>query len=74
MSITEISAKSDTWNKLLTDLPEAHPCRITADVVGHESKRGATIAVTDLLEHEKCKFANEEFVKFCLMTKRAALS
>ena len=53
MSITEISAMSDARNTVLTDTAEAHPCRITANVVGYESKRGATNGVTDLLEHEQ---------------------
>ena len=52
MSITEKSAKGDTWNTVLTDLAETHLCRITAHVVGNESKRGATKGVTDQLEPE----------------------
>ena len=52
MSVTEISAMNDARNTLLTDTAEAHPCRITANVVGYESKRGTTNEVTDQLEHE----------------------
>ena len=52
MSITETGAMSDARNTVLTDTAETHPCRITAHVVGNESKRGATKGVTDQLEHE----------------------
>ena len=52
MSITETGAMSDARNTVLTGIAEAHPCRITANVVGYESKRGATNGVTDQLELE----------------------